>query len=187
MKGLEWGRLYETYKNTPYDPENVGEKVDELLANEGVTDKKGIFEYVLGGCKDTKLLNIRIFDNNIKESVYQQQTNSAKKRGVSNCPDCEKLGNDEQKTKIYELKEMNADHVTAWSKGGVTTEKKLYDALQIPQQEKGEPLTFKFYIFNHRAKRHIRDENARLFLHSSAKLFLPAFLRLRDLENCSIA
>lgn len=137
MKGLEWGRLYETYKNTPYDPENVGEKVDELLANEGVTDKKGIFEYVLGGCKDTKLLNIRIFDNNIKESVYQQQTNSAKKRGVSNCPDCEKFGDDEQKMKIYELKEMDADHVTAWSKGGASTEKNCQMLCKYHNRSKG--------------------------------------------------
>ena len=119
MKGLEWGRLYETYHNNSYDPNKVSEKICELYADPQVQDTKGICEYILGGCKDTKLLNIRVFDDTIKRAVYEKQTQEAKSKGISNCPLCA-LGHDNTKNKIWELKEMDADHVTAWSKGGAT-------------------------------------------------------------------
>ncbi|MDA9647362.1 HNH endonuclease, partial [Candidatus Pelagibacter sp.] len=79
----------------------------------------GIFEYILGGSKDTKLLNVRIFDEAIKKSVYSKQTIEAKKKNKSNCPLCS-LGHDSNKSKIWNFNEMDADHVTAWSKGGKT-------------------------------------------------------------------
>lgn len=119
MKGLEWGRLYETYHNNSYDPNKVSEKLCELYADPQVQDTKGICEYILGGCKDTKLLNIRVFDDNTKRVVYEKQTQDAKSKGISNCPLCA-LGHENTKEKIWELKEMDADHVTAWSKGGST-------------------------------------------------------------------
>lgn len=119
MRGLEWGRLYETYHKQAYNSKDVKAKVDNLLADEFVTDKKGIFEYVLGGCKDVKFLNIRIFNDRDKKTVYEKQTQGAEKKGVSNCPLC-LLGNDNNKTKIWGFNEMDADHVTAWSKGGST-------------------------------------------------------------------
>ncbi len=119
MKGLEWGRLYETYHSNSYDPNKVSEKLCELYADPQVQDTKGICEFILGGCKDTKLLNIRVFDDNTKRVVYEKQTKDAKLKGISNCPLCA-LGHDNTKDKIWELKEMDADHVTAWSKGGAT-------------------------------------------------------------------
>jgi hypothetical protein len=119
MRGLEWGRLYETYHNNSYDPNKVSETLCKLYADPQVQDTKGICEYILGGCKDTKLLNIRVFDENTKRVVYEKQTQDAKSKGISNCPLCA-LGHDNTKDKIWELKEMDADHVTAWSKGGAT-------------------------------------------------------------------
>ena len=119
MRGLEWGRLYETYHTNSYDPNKVSEILCKLYADPQVQDTKGICEYILGGCKDTKLLNIRVFDDNTKRIVYEKQTQDAKSRGISNCPLCA-LGHDNTKDKIWELKEMDADHVTAWSKGGAT-------------------------------------------------------------------
>lgn len=119
MKGLEWGRLYETYHNNSFDPNKVSEILCKLYADPQVQDTKGICEYILGGCKDTKLLNIRVFDDNTKRVVYEKQTQDAKSKGISNCPLCA-LGHDNTKDKIWELKEMDADHVTAWSKGGAT-------------------------------------------------------------------
>lgn len=119
MKGLEWDRIYETYHNNGYNPDKVWERVTELLADDFVTNGKGIFEYVLGGEKDKSLLNIRIFDDRTKKAKYQQQTNEAEKKGVSNCPTCA-LCDDVNKTKIWKLSEMDADHVSAWSKGGST-------------------------------------------------------------------
>lgn len=119
MCGLDWGTLYEKYHTVAYNPEEVQKKVKELYSDYYVKDKKGIFEYVLGGCTQTQLLEVRIFDEPTKESVYRNQTDNAKKQGVSNCPLCA-IGNDSNKTRIYKLNEMDADHVTAWSKGGST-------------------------------------------------------------------
>ncbi len=119
MRGLEWGRLYETYHKQPYDSQVVANKVSELYNDDFIKNKKGIFEYVLGGCVDSRLLEIRIFDDRDKKAVYNKQTAEAKEKGISNCPLCA-LGNDNNRTRIWQLKEMDADHVTAWSKGGTT-------------------------------------------------------------------
>lgn len=119
MRGLEWGRLYETYHKQPYDAKKISVKTAELHADECVRNKRGIFEYVLGGCKDSKLLEVRIFDEHVKKAKYAEQTKEAEKRGVSNCPLCA-LGSDNNKTRIWKYAEMDADHVTAWSKGGAT-------------------------------------------------------------------
>lgn len=119
MRGLEWGRLYETYHRNSYNPTEVSKKLCELYADPQVQDTKGICEYILGGCQDVKLLNIRVFDDNTKRVVYSKQTEEAKAKGISNCPLCA-IGTDANKMKIWEQKEMDADHVTAWSKGGST-------------------------------------------------------------------
>lgn len=119
MRGLEWGRLFETYHNTPYDPAEVSAKVHELYSDGAVKKRAGIFEYVLGGCVDTRLLEIRIFEESTKKLVYAQQTDAAKKCGKSNCPLCA-LGADNNAKRIWKFSEMDADHVTAWSKGGAS-------------------------------------------------------------------
>lgn len=119
MRGLEWGRLYETYHKTPYDPVEISNKVQALMADPYVKNKKGIFEYVLGGEQDTKLLDIRIFEEGTKRSVYTIQTKMATEQGVSNCPLCA-MGHEANRTRIWKLNEMDADHVSAWSKGGAT-------------------------------------------------------------------
>jgi len=119
--GLDWGRLYERYHNTPYNPEYTEAEVARLMADEYVTNKKGIFEYVLGGCRDTRLLNIRLFDKHTIKTVYERQTQEAKAKGVSNCPLCAMSSNDSVRKHIYRPSEMDADHVSAWSKGGSTS------------------------------------------------------------------
>lgn len=119
MKGLEWGRLYETYRKQPYNSKTVSDEVKRLYADPYVKSRKGIFEYILGGSTDTKLLEVRVFDDATKKSVYAKQTEVAEKKGISNCSLCA-IGHDSNKTKIWKLAEMDADHVTAWSKGGAT-------------------------------------------------------------------
>ena len=119
MCGLNWGDLYEKYHHNAYDPQAVSALVQELLADYYVNDNKGIYEYILGGCADKKLLNVRVFDEPTKKSVYTAQTAAAKQEGVSNCPLCA-MGNDNNRTRIWKQNEMDADHVTAWSKGGAT-------------------------------------------------------------------
>ena len=121
MRGLEWGRLYEEHHHKPYNVTSVSQRVQELYADPYVTNHKGVFEYILGGEKQASLLNIRVFDKATINRVYAQQTEQAKALGISNCPDCA-LKDDANHTKIWKLNEMDADHVTAWSKGGATDE-----------------------------------------------------------------
>jgi hypothetical protein len=120
MRGLQWGRLYEQYHKNAYDPAKVSEKVQKLYGDPFVKDRKGIFEYVLGGSIDTKLLDVRVFDEATKRSVYAKQTNTAESESKSNCPHCA-IGHDANKGKIWGIDEMDADHVAAWSKGGATS------------------------------------------------------------------
>ena len=119
MRGLEWGRLYESYHKQPYDSQKVLEEVKKLYSDSYLKNRKGVFEYILGGSVDTKLLDVRVFDEATKKSVYSKQTEEAKKKSVSNCPHCA-LGENANKSKIWILADMDADHVAAWSKGGAT-------------------------------------------------------------------
>ena len=122
MRGLEWGRLYETYRKQPYNPKTVSEELKKLYADPYVKGRKGIFEFILGGSTDTKLLEVRVFDEATKKSIYATQTAEAETKSISNCSFCA-IGHDSNKTKIWKLTEMDADHVTAWSKGGATDTK----------------------------------------------------------------
>ena len=63
-------------------------------------------------------------------------SDKADKQGVSNCPLCA-LGNDSNKTKIWKLNEMDADHVTAWSKGGSTEPKNCQMLCKTHNRAKG--------------------------------------------------
>ncbi|MCX6346090.1 MAG: DUF262 domain-containing protein [Armatimonadetes bacterium] len=119
MRGLEWGRLYETYHTKAYNPAQVSAEVQKLYADPYVKNRRGIFEYILGGSDDTKLLVVRVFDEATRISAYKAQTTNAEKAKESNCPLCA-LGHDANKAKIWNLKDMDADHVAAWSKGGIT-------------------------------------------------------------------
>ena len=121
MCGREWGRLYREYHKNAYSKDKVAERVNALLDDSQVGDKKGIFEYVLGGEKDSRLLNVRVFDKKTIKAVYRKQTAEAEAQGVSNCPLCA-IGHDANAKRIYKESEMDADHVTAWSKGGATDE-----------------------------------------------------------------
>ena len=120
MRGLEWGRLYETYHTQKYDPKAMSVEVQRLYGDPYVKNRRGIWEYLLGGAMEAKFLNIRIFDEATKKSTYKRQTAEAEAKGISNCPLCA-LGHEGVKTKSYKLDEMDADHVTAWSKGGATS------------------------------------------------------------------
>lgn len=119
VRGLDWGRLYYEYHNNPYNKNEVTKRVEELLEDTQVSDKRGIFEYILGGEQNKALLNVRVFDEKTKKAVYKKQTDEAKAKGISNCPLCAE-GHANNATRIYKLNEMDADHVTAWSKGGST-------------------------------------------------------------------
>lgn len=119
MCGLKWGELYEKYGKNPYNPDEIDKKLKELYADGSVKKRSGIFEYILGGCVDTKLLEIRVFEDRDKRIVYENQTKLANENQLSNCPLCA-ISDNVNKTRIWRLSEMDADHVTAWSRGGAT-------------------------------------------------------------------
>ena len=136
MRGLEWGRLYEQYHKQPYSPQTVAAEVKKLYGDPYIKNRKGVFEYILGGSVDTKLIDVRVFDEATKKSFYSKQTGEAEQKGVSNCPLCE-IGHDANKHKIWKLAEMDADHVAAWSKGGATDAKNCQMLCKTHNRVKG--------------------------------------------------
>lgn len=136
MQVLEWGRLYESYHKKLYDPKKISKEVQKLYGDPYVKNRKGIFEFILGGSVDTKLLEVRIFDDATKKSVYKEQTIKVENKKISNCSHCA-IGHDANKSKIWKLDEMDADHVTAWSKGGATSIKNCEMLCKTHNRSKG--------------------------------------------------
>lgn len=136
MCGIEWGRLYREYHKNPYSPQKIQEEVIKLYSDPYVKNRKGIFEYILGGSTDTKLLEVRIFDEATKRRVYEKQTAAAKAQGISNCSHCA-MGHESNRTRIYDISEMDADHVSAWSKGGATSEENCEMLCKTHNRAKG--------------------------------------------------
>lgn len=122
MKGLNWGKLYNQYHNNQYDAAEIEKRVNELMANEEVTEKKGVYEYILSG-EDENLackLSKRTFSNADKRTAYERQN------GI--CPITgEKLP----------IEEMEADHIVPWWKGGTTTLDNLQMISKTANKRKG--------------------------------------------------
>lgn len=121
MKGLNWGDYWLRFGQNNYDPASVTSRVRSLIEDPYVSNKRGVFEYVLGGESERKLLGIRVFNPAQKQRQYDLQTREAKKSNVSNCPHCV-IEDSSNKSKIWPLGGMEADHVSAWSKGGESIE-----------------------------------------------------------------
>jgi hypothetical protein len=119
MRGLEWGRLYREYHSNGYNAENIANSVRALYGDPFVKSRKGIFEYLLGGSQDAKLLDLRVFEDSVKKVQYEKQLAKAETLEISNCSLCA-VGHEVNKTKLWKFNEMDADHVTAWSRGGGT-------------------------------------------------------------------
>jgi Protein of unknown function DUF262/HNH endonuclease len=102
MKGIGWGFLYNEFKNQNFDHKKLEEEISTLMQDEDITNKKGIYEYVL--TRKEKFLNIRAFTDNQKRESYERQ------QGI-----CVKCG------EHFELNQMEADHITPWHEGGKTT------------------------------------------------------------------
>ena len=122
MKGLEWGRLYEEHHGKSYDPAEISKKVKKLAADDAVTSRKGIFEFLLGGSVDTRFLEVRVFDKKVARAAYEKQSQAVAGKRKSNCPLCA-VGHGASNARIYKFEEMDADHVAAWSKGGDSSAK----------------------------------------------------------------
>lgn len=103
MKGLNWGKLYDTYRNTDYDPDKLESEIVALMQDDDVTKKSGIYEYLLSGKIIEKALNIRAFTDLQKRKKFEEQ------KGV--CPIC---------GETFTFEEMEGDHITPWKDGGKT-------------------------------------------------------------------
>lgn len=101
MKGIDWGKLYDDFKDEMYDTDKLEQEIQKLMMDDDVSNKKGIYSYIL--THNEKYLNIRTFTESQKRTAYEQQ------KGI--CPICKNH---------FELKEMHGDHITPWSKGGKT-------------------------------------------------------------------
>ena len=106
MKGVEWGTLYNKYKDEKYDTKKIEEEILKLIDDDDVQSIKGIYTYIL--TREEKHLNLRQFDEKMKRKVYEKQN------GI--CPKCKKPENH------YQIEEMEADHIKPWHEGGKTTE-----------------------------------------------------------------
>ena len=104
MKGVDWGTLYNVYKDEKYNTEEIEEETEKLILDDDVTKKSGIYPYIL--TLDEKYLSIRAFSDATKQKVYEKQ------KGV--CVACKEK---------FEIDEMEADHITPWHEGGKTIEK----------------------------------------------------------------
>ena len=120
MQGLEWGKLYEKYQSQSYDPDIVSTRLRQLYGDPYIKVRKGIFEYILGGMMDKRLLDVRFFDAATARSAFAKQTEKAEAKGISNCSLCA-VGHSANQSKIWAFSDMDADHVSAWSKGGETS------------------------------------------------------------------
>jgi hypothetical protein len=107
MKGVDWGTLYNKFKNDNLDPQTLEEKISVLMKDEDVENKKGIYFYVLDG--EEKNLNIRAFSENMKREAYERQN---KKCANPKCPN---------NGKEFAFEEMEGDHIDPWHTGGKTT------------------------------------------------------------------
>lgn len=121
MQVVPWGALYAKYKNTTLTKDHTQKRAQDLLEDPYVSTKKNVYAYILGEEKEPRLLDVRIFDERTKKIQYKKQTQETGKTHLSNCPYCV-LENGANKARIWTLTEMEADHVTAWSKGGATSD-----------------------------------------------------------------
>lgn len=136
MRGLEWGRFYELYHKQSYNPASLSKRLRELYGDPYVKNRKGIWEYLLGGEKDKNLLDVRVFDEATKKVQFVKQTSQAEAVGLSNCPLCS-IGDNDNKTRIWKIQEMDADHVEAWSKGGSTASENCQMLCKTHNRAKG--------------------------------------------------
>ena len=102
MKGIEWGILYNDFKDQKFDPKILEQEVSKLMEDDDVGNKKGIYIFVL--TRKEKFLNIRAFSPNQKREAYERQ------KGI--CPVCKEH---------FEIEQMEGDHITPWHEGGKTS------------------------------------------------------------------
>ncbi len=103
MRGVDWGSLHNDFGDADLDADEIEQEIARLILDDDVTEKKGIYPYVL--TREEKHLNIRAFSEGMKQKVYEKQSGF--------CVICDDK---------FTIKEMEADHITPWSEDGKTSE-----------------------------------------------------------------
>lgn len=101
MSSVEWGELYNEFKDKKLNAKKLETEITELMQDEDVTKKSGIYPYVL--TRQERYLSIRAFTDKMKREAYEKQNGK--------CPFCKKQWN---------ISEMEADHIKPWHEGGKT-------------------------------------------------------------------
>jgi len=104
MKGVDWGILYNSYKDESYNTKEIEKETAKLILDDDIKKKSGIYPYIL--TRNEKYLSIRAFSDAERQKVYEKQ------KGI--CKVCKEK---------FEIEEMEADHITPWHEGGKTIEK----------------------------------------------------------------
>jgi hypothetical protein len=112
MKGIPWGPLYNSFRDELYDTDDLERQVTELMQDPDVTSRKGIYSYIL--TRDEKHLSIRQFNTSERRAAYERQKGKCYYGARCRTP-----GNANGE-RVFTIKEMEADHITPWSKGGKT-------------------------------------------------------------------
>ncbi len=106
MKGVDWGTLYNKFKDEVFDTKKIEQEVAKLIADDDVQKKKGIYPYIL--TRNEKYLNIRAFSDSQKQKAYEKQ------EGI--CKSCKEH---------FPIEQMEGDHITPWHEGGKTIDENL--------------------------------------------------------------
>ena len=107
MKHVNWGELYNQFKDKKFDANNLEKEIAELMQDEEIGNQKGIYDYVL--TKNKRNLNLRAFDEKTKRQIYEKQKGFCVAKNAV-------CGNVH-----FDLEEMEADHIMPWHEGGKTT------------------------------------------------------------------
>ncbi len=101
MKGLPWGIFYLQHGKRKLDPDQLEKEIQRLMADDDVTRKSGVYEYLLTG--EERVLSIRAFDKSMARAAWERQKHACASCGA-----------------VLPFERMQADHDIPWSKGGRT-------------------------------------------------------------------
>ena len=124
MQGLEWGRLYEQYHSKSYDPKKFLPRSSRLYGDPYVKNRQRHLRIHSRRPSEIRsCLDVRVFDEATKRVRLREADDKQPKPRANPTARSAPVGHDANKSKIWKFAEMDADHVSAWSKGGESSAK----------------------------------------------------------------
>jgi len=106
LPSVDWGSVYAKHSHEKLNPDELEDRISQLLSDDEIKKQWGIYEYVLDG--DERHLNLRTFTKNQKTRAYERQ------KGI--CKICDNK---------FTFNKMEGDHIIPWREGGLTVDKNL--------------------------------------------------------------